>query len=474
MSITQITKRDGKVVPYDKNKIFRAISSANKASVEQMSEDEVVIVTNQVEDDIQSLTEVSVENIQDIVEHRLMTNGFFEIAKKYIMYRQKHTIRRNIKRDLMETYKDVLFTKSDEADFKRENANINTNAPMGIMFKLGSEGAKHFVDEILPEEFAEADRQHFVHYHDKDMSLITLNCCQIDLLKLFKNGFSTGHGCIREPNSIRAYAALACIAIQSNQTDQFGGQSVNCWCTAMAEGIKKSFYKAILNKMYEVAYMRNTAFRERPKERFFQITKDLITINDVHYSEKSDRVETKEQNDRARESTLQAIKLAKLDYFARTSYMLFDTEDIPLIYDFACNEVEEETHQAMEAMVHNMNTLRSRSGGQVPFSSINFGMNTTPEGRLAIRETLKAIDAGLGEGETPLFPISIFQIKDGINYNEGDINYDLFKLACKVSAKRLYPSFVSLDASFNIPYYKPGDYNSYVATMGKRKLSPSV
>lgn len=471
-----ITKRDGKIVPYDKDKIFRAISSANNASVEQMTEDEVNIVTSQVEDDILNSTNdnISVEQIQDIVEHRLMSNGFFEIAKKYIMYRQKHTIRRNVKRNLMETYKDVLFSKSNEADFKRENANINTNAPMGIMYKLGSEGAKHFVDEILPEEFAEADREHFVHYHDKDMSLITLNCCQIDLVKLFRGGFSTGQGYIREPNSIRAYAALACIAIQSNQSDQFGGQSVNCWCTAMAEGIRKSFYKAILNKMYEVAYINNTFFRERPKKRFFEIMKEFMSINDVHYSERSDRVETKEQNDRARESTIKSIKLAKLDYFSRTGCMLFDNKNIPVIYDFACDEVEEETHQAMEAMVHNMNTLRSRSGGQVPFSSINFGMNTSPEGRLAIRETLNAIDAGLGKKETPLFPISIFQIKDGVNYNEGDINYDLFKLACKVSAKRLYPSFVSLDASFNIPYYKPGDYNSYIATMGKRKLSPSV
>ena len=268
---------------------------------------------------------------------------------------------------------------------------------------------------------------------DKDFSLITFNCCQIDLLKLFRGGFSTGHGFLREPNSIRSYASLACIAIQSNQNDMFGGQSINAFDYAMAEGVRKSFRKVIKGEVKRAC-------------EFCEITAaGDIDFNVCTYSEG--------------ENPAAVANLAKVVGSQKLSEK---------IYKQACADVVEETHQAMEALIHNFNTLHSRAGAQVPFSSINYGMDTSPEGRLVIREVLNAIDAGLGNGETPIFPISVFQLKAGVNYNVDDPNYDLFRQACKVSAKRLFPNFVSLDAPYNLQYYKPGDYNSYVATMGCR------
>ncbi len=253
------------------------------------------------------------------------------------------------------------------------------------------------------------------------------------MLKLFHGGFSTGHGFLREPNSIRSYASLACIAIQSNQNDMFGGQSINAFDYAMAEGVRKSFKKII------------TAELERACEFCDIAPAAEIDFNVCTYSEGD--------NPAAVENLTAVVSSKKL---------------AEKIYRQACRDVEEETHQAMEALIHNFNTLHSRAGAQVPFSSINYGMDTSPEGRLATREVLNAIEAGLGNGETPIFPISVFQLKSGVNYNVDDKNYDLFRQACRVSAKRLFPNFVNLDAPYNLQYYKPGDYNSYVATMGCR------
>lgn len=439
----QVTKRDGACVLFDGNKIRNAISKAYSATHDgHVNEKRVCEITQAVIDEIGIRDKISVEEIQDIVELKLMEFDEFSTARSYILHRQKHKIRREAGTRLMNTYKEIFFTDAENADFKRDNANINTNASMGMMLKLGTEGAKYFVDNyVLPEEFVQADREHFVHYHDKDFSLITLNCCQIDLLKLFKGGFSTGHGFLREPNSIRSYASLACISVQSNQNDMFGGQSINAFDYAMAEGVKKSFKKAILSEV----------------ERLISFYPDRYDF-----------------------STYEAIKTAapcgygNKATIAALNEVLNDETLAKKIYWMACADVEEETHQAMEAVIHNFNSLHSRAGSQVPFSSINYGMDTSPEGRLVIREVLNAIDAGLGNGETPIFPISVFQLKSGVNYNVDDPNYDLFKLACKVSAKRLYPNFLSIDSSFNLPYYREGDYNSYVATMGKCTLSPSV
>ena len=430
-----IIKRDGSKVKYDKKRIFNAISGANNDVYdEKMNEEEIENITKLVEKEIFKYDEISVEKIQDIVERKLMEHGFFSVSKEYIMYRYKHMIRRINSENLMDKYKDILFTDAKDLDSKRENANINTDAPMGIMLKLGTDGAKHFLSEIIPKEFYEAHKSGRLHYHDADFSLITFNCCQIDLLKLFKGGFSTGIGYLREPNSIRSYAALACIAIQSTQSDMFGGQSINAFDYAMAEGIRKSFKKSL--KKYINIY-----------NYYFNKNIDIENLPDIKYLQ--------ELSGELYES-----------YINKLIEIGIDKVEAEKNYNLACKEVEEETKQAMEAMIHNFCTLRSRSGGQVPFSSINFGTDTTPEGRLAIYETLRAIDSGLGDHSTSLFPISIFRILKGVNYEAGEPNYDLFKYACKVSARRMYPNFLNCSASYNLKYYKPGNYNTLAATMG--------
>jgi len=456
--IKTVIKRSGHTVAYNREKIRNAIAAANVDAGSQMAERDVDAVTQQVEWDLQDHDSIGVEEIQDIVEQELMKYDFYDVAKKYITYRQKHAERRAAQKHLMQTYQDIFFADAKDVDLKRDNANINTDAPMGIMLKLGAEGAKHFVDNyVLDEESAEADRENYIHIHDKDFSLITFNCCQIDLLKLFHGGFSTGHGFLREPNSIRAYASLACIAIQSNQNDMFGGQSINAFDFAMAEGVRKSFHKAVEDEAYKAVLYRygmKVAGEEKAFKKAYAAALDMSRCN---YTESAD--------DTQRAEGLQAVRAALQQ--VRPEQEL-SAQDVENIYMLACADVEEETHQAMEALIHNFNTLHSRAGAQVPFSSINYGMDTTPEGRLATKEVLNAIWAGLGNGETPIFPISVFQLKAGVNYNPGDRNYDLFQKACKVSAKRLFPNFVNLDAPYNLQYYKPGDYNTYTATMGCR------
>ena len=437
MQPAKVRKRSGQRVSYDRAKIFNAIAGANRDAstpADILSDEDIERVTDSIEREICANEIIGVEAIQDLVEKALMSHGFFDVAKQFIVYRQRHSQRRDAQKKLVETYRDIFFADSVNVDLKRDNANINTDASMGIMLKLGAESSKYFVDNyVLPEEFAAADKENWIHIHDKDFSLITFNCCQIDLLKLFHGGFSTGHGFLREPNSIRSYASLACIAIQSNQNDMFGGQSINAFDYAMAEGVRKSFKRAIRDEIKRACeFCDVTATGE-------------IDFDTCTYSEG--------ENPAAVESLTKIVGSEKI---------------AAKIYRQACADVEEETHQAMEALIHNFNTLHSRAGAQVPFSSINYGMDTSPEGRLATREVLNAIDAGLGNGETPIFPISVFQLKSGVNYNVDDPNYDLFRLACKVSAKRLFPNFVNIDAPYNLQYYKPGDYNSCVATMGCR------
>ena len=428
-----------------------------------MTAEQVDAVTSNVETVIRDRQNVSVEDIQDVVEQELMKADCYDVARRYIRYRQRHAERRAAQKHLMESYRDVFFADAVDSDLKRDNANINTDASMGIMLKLGAEGAKHFVDNyVLKEEYAEADRKNFIHIHDKDFSLITFNCCQIDLLKLFHGGFSTGHGFLREPNSIRAYASLACIAIQSNQNDMFGGQSINAFDYAMAEGGRKSFRKAVLEESYKAMIYRFGTLEFQSDKAFKKKMADVMDFDRCRYTESASDVHYSEA----------VVEIRKgLETILSERFAMI-TEDIALdarnIYLLSCRDVVEETHQAMEALIHNFNTLHSRAGAQVPFSSINYGMDTSPEGRLVIDEVLNAIWSGLGNGETPIFPISVFQLKAGVNYNSGDPNYDLFLKSCRVSAKRLFPNFVNLDAPYNLQYYKPGNYNSCVATMGCR------
>ena len=303
---------------------------------------------------------------------------------------------------------------------------------------------------ILDPAHAKAHREGDIHIHDLDFLTLTTTCCQIDLLKLFRDGFSTGHGFLREPNDIRSYSALACIAIQSNQNDQHGGQSVPNFDYSMAPGVRKTFRKLFRDNLAKALEVfgeddNNEVDARALTERVEQETgKWACLAGGNGYDEAMAK---------ALSETLDEKTVAKCMKFARK---------------YADKETRKGTYQAMEALVHNLNTMHSRAGAQIPFSSLNYGTDTSPEGRLVMEQLLLATEAGLGNGETPIFPIHIFKVKEGVNYNEGDPNYDLFKLACRVSAKRMFPNFSFLDAPFNLQYYKPGHPETEVGYMGCR------
>lgn len=442
--IEYILKRDGRQVPFELRKIEMAISKALEAASERNDKLAMSLAIKTDEKlDTMGLTTPSVEDIQDAVEQVLIENDMLEVAKRYIVYRQERTNIRESNTKLMNVYKSLTFNDSIENDIKRENANIDGDTPMGMMLKFGSEATKEFAKKfLLKKEFSDAHDIGDIHIHDLDFYYMTTTCCQIDLTKLFKGGFSTGHGFLREPNSISSYAALACIAIQSNQNDQHGGQSVPMFDYDMAPGVKKTFVKVYRNNLEKALSLEISDF-------------DLSLLDSLFAAA------TPEMSDNsAFESLLRSI--------------LIDTKPttIDKIISFtakeALKETDRQTYQAMESLIHNLNTMHSRAGAQVPFSSLNYGTDTSPEGRMVIKNILLATKRGLGNGETPIFPIQIFKIKDGVNYYEGDPNYDLFTLACEVSAKRLFPNFSFIDASFNKQYYSVDDPRTEVAYMGCR------
>ena len=451
--IQQIVKRDGRRAPFEIEKIANAIFGAAQASGGQDYE-----MARGLAEQVEKTLEASVgegiptvEQIQDTVEKVLIESGHARTAKKYILYRNERTRVREMNTRLMKVYEDLTFQSSLENDVKRENANIDGDTAMGTMLKYGSEGAKQFYEMfILDPAHAKAHRDGDIHIHDLDFLTLTTTCCQIDLLKLFQGGFSTGHGFLREPNDIRSYAALACIAIQSNQNDQHGGQSVPNFDYSMAPGVKKTFrklFRANLAKALEVfgADENNEVDAKALSERIEQQTgKWACLAGDNGYDE-----------------AMAAALAEKFDEAAAQKCVRFARK-------YADKETRKATYQAMEALVHNLNTMHSRAGAQIPFSSLNYGTDTSPEGRLVMEQLLLATEAGLGNGETPIFPIHIFKVKEGVNYNEGDPNYDLFKLACRVSAKRMFPNFSFLDAPFNKQYYKPGHPETEAAYMGCR------
>ncbi len=402
-----IMKRDGSLVPFDSLKILEAIRKASEATPSQpIPMGEIVAITKKIVAALPDTDTPHVEQVQDKVEEVLVQEGYFHVAKAYILYRAEHTKVRQTEQSLMDIYHDLTFIDAADADIKRENANIDADTSMGTMLKYGSEGSNYFVNNyILPKDIAAAHVGGDIHIHDKDFYMLTETCCQIDLLRLFKNGFSTGHGFLREPNSIASYAALACIAIQANQNEMHGGQSIPNFDYSMAPGVKKTF-----NKEYKCAL------------------EQYMTLKGCG--------ETEEAKAYAEETA-----------WKRTDRM---------------------TYQAMEALIHNLNTMNSRAGAQVPFSSVNYGTDTSKEGRMVIKNLLLATQAGLGNGETPIFRVQIFKVKEGVSFNQDDPNYDLFRLALETSAKRLFPNFSFLDAPYNLQYYKKGDYNSEVSYMGCR------
>ena len=451
--LTKIIKRDGREVAFDRVKIADAIYKAAQVlggNDYEMAQDLAEKVETYVENTIQGRIP-TVEEVQDAVEHTLIENGHARTAKEYILYRAERNRAREMNTRLMKIYEDITFSSAKDSDIKRENANIDGDTAMGTMLKYGSEGSKQFYQMfVMKPEHARAHTSGDIHIHDLDFLTLTTTCCQIDIIKLFKDGFSTGHGFLREPNDIQSYSALACIAIQSNQNDQHGGQSIPNFDYGMAIGVAKTYSKLYTKNLAKAAEI----LEDKPdlEEKFKEIKQKSADETGV-----KPRLEASEEYCRLEAPYLAEIvgedAVERLQKFA---------------VKYSAKETDRATYQAMEALVHNLNTMHSRAGAQVPFSSINYGTDTTPEGRMVIRNILLAEDAGLGNGETPIFPIHIFKVKEGVNYNEGDPNYDLFKLACRVSAKRLFPNFSFLDAPFNLQYYKPGDYNSEVAYMGCR------
>lgn len=452
--ITMVKKRDGRQVPFNIEKIANAIFRAAQ-SVGGKDYNESLRLADLV---CQELSETiigrnpSVEEVQDMAERVLIEEGHTKTAKAYILYRAERTRVREMNSTLMKTYEDLTFMPAADSDIKRENANIDGDTAMGTMLKYGSEGAKQFNEMyVLDPAFSNAHINGDIHIHDLDFLTLTTTCCQIDLLKLFHGGFSTGHGFLREPNDISSYAALACIAIQSNQNDQHGGQSVPNFDYAMAEGVKKTFRRMYIQNLAKaIMYSyENTDYHE--------ILEMLRNVEEKLAGEGLFPALNNNDDYKSREWEILAPKFG--DKFT----VLQDEAE-----KLAEMETDRATYQAMEALIHNLNTMNSRAGAQNPFSSINYGTDISPEGRMVTRNVMLATESGLGNGETPIFPIHIFKVKEGVNYNEGEPNYDLFKLAIRVSAKRMFPNFSFIDAPFNLQYYKEGDYNTEIAYMGCR------
>ena len=453
--IHSIIKRDGRVVLYEQPKIAGAILKALEASGEGNAAD-AARVANDVQRDLEgnfTTDAPNIEAIQDAVERQLMNHGFNAAAKAYILYRANRTRAREANTALMKTIDEITNIDARVSDMKRDNANIDGNTAMGSMLQIGAAGAKAYNEmNLLRPEHAKAYREGDIHIHDFDFYSLTTTCCQIDILKLFHGGFSTGHGYLREPQSIQSYAALAAIAIQSNQNDQHGGQSIPNFDYGMAEGVAKTFRKAYIRRLKESV-------------------EDLLDLDD-----EMDNISAIICD--AEEACGETIRLENTPGFDRTVALKLSERYAVATDQSAClinrarkrarQKADRDTKQAMEGFVHNLNTMHSRAGAQTPFSSINYGTDTSPEGRMVIRNILMALDAGLGHGETCIFPIHIFKVKEGVNYNEEDPNYDLFRLSCKVSAKRLFPNYTFLDSPFNLQYYVPGRPETEVATMGCR------
>ena len=451
--ITKVIKKDGRKVNFNVERIAKSIyKAANEIGGRdyKRAEELANIVLDELYKDQES-REVTSRQIQKTVEKVLKEQGHKKTLAAYIAFDEEREKERERGLEIIETFRGLTYDDAIDNDTKRENANVNADTAMGTMLKYGSEGAKNFYHLcILKPSHSAAHKAGDIHIHDLDFLTLTTTCCQIDLIKLFKDGFSTGEGYLREPQSIGSYAALAAIAIQSNQNDQHGGQSIPNFEYAMAKGVRVTYKKEYLKNLVKALELL-TDLKDP------QAVGELV-VKSIKYDK--DKVATyKDSNG-----------YLKIERKYLSEYV--DDKTIDKIQKFAVKytdkEVEKATYQAMESFIHNLNTMHSRAGAQVPFSSINYGLDTSAEGRLVMEQLLLATEAGLGNGETPIFPIQIFRVKEGINYNPGEPNYDLFKLSCRVSAKRLFPNFSFIDAPFNLQYYREGDYNTEVAYMGCR------
>ena len=454
-----VIKRNGKKVPFDETKIALAIKKGFDSVEVDDGEDEKLrkydskdiqkvyqAVLKRIEKEAKKADKFQIEQIQDFIEEELSSKGYEDVYKSFSEYRERRTQSRQSFFDDKKTHKflksleNLGLKSANEEDAKRENANIDGNSPMGTMLQYGSTVSREFAKAYLMKpEFAKMHDEGEIHIHDMDfLAMGTTTCCQIDLARLFKNGFDTGHGYVRPPQDISTYSSLAAIVIQANQNDQHGGQSIPALDYYLAPGVLKTFKKQFKQTVYD----------------FLDLDGFIGVINIDRIIREIDKIESIE------------VDLEEFSDYQKGSNRV--KEIFKLASEKALQKTDRATQQAMEAFVHNLNTMHSRAGAQVPFSSVNFGTDISPEGRMVSKNLLLATDRGLGNGETPIFPVSIFKVKEGINYNKEDPNYDLFRLACKVSAKRLFPNFAFVDAPFNLQYYKPGDVNTEIAYMGCR------
>ena len=449
-----ILKRDGRKVEFQEEKITHAVVKAFEACAAMQDEQSAHDITRRVVEKINNGAvegTPTVEGVQDLVEEALIEAGFIQTAKSYILYRAQRNQARDVNSRLIKTLNDITFSKASDSDMKRENANIDADTAMGTMLKYGSESAKQFYEMcVINPKASKAHQCGDIHIHDMDFYTLTTTCCQIQLTKLFKGGFSTGHGVLREPNDIASYAALACIAIQSNQNDQHGGQSVCDFDYGLSEGVAKTYRRLYRKHLAEALDLVGGV----------KDSKD-IAGGIISRTESATSVTASLVMDASFVSAIRA-ELAHLE---------LEEAQIDRIMQYAQDssaaDTDRATFQAMEALIHNLNTMHSRAGAQTPFSSINYGMDTSAEGRMVIKNILLATEKGLGSGETPIFPVQVFRVKEGVSFNPEDPNYDLFKLAMHVSAKRLFPNFSFVDAPFNLKYYK-GTPETEIAYMGCR------
>ena len=416
--IQTVLKRDGRVVGYNEEKIKAAIRKAMLAT--EAGEDEGLI--QRIADRIgqRGRSQMSVEDIQDQVELELMKSPRKEVARCYINYRQKRSVARKAKtRDM---FLEIINAKNN--DITRENANMNADTPAGMMMKFASETTKPFVDDyLLSEEAREAVRGNYLHIHDKDYyPTKSLTCVQHPLDKVLEQGYMAGHGESRPAKRIETAGVIACITMETAQNEMHGGQAIPAFDFYLAPYVRRSFIEEV--KTLE-------ALMGQDYSRLYDVKMDDYIECDLDFLQGDER-----------------------------------------ILQHAVNKTVRRVHQAMEAFIHNMNTIHSRGGNQVVFSSINYGTDTSAEGRCIIRELLNSTYEGVGNGSTAIFPIQIWKKKTGVSYKPGDPNYDLYQLACKVTARRFFPNFVNLDATYNYhEQWRPDDPKRYkyeVATMGCR------
>lgn len=441
--IKLVEKRDGKVVPFDKGRIETAIQSAMLRTEAGVDIELIHRIADSVENTYKD--KISVVEIQDLVEKKLMSSKRKDAARAYIKYRQKRDVARQSKTRVM--FEEIINTKAN--DVTRENANMNSDTPAGMMMKFASETTKPFVDNyLLCDDVKEAVQDNYIHIHDKDYyPTKSLTCLQHPLDVIFKKGFRAGHGELRPPKRIETAATQACVSMETIQNEMHGGQAIPAF----------DFYLAPFVRM---AY----------QEEVDKIMK-LLCVGKMSYP-------IQEYWDKIRNAEIK-------DYIAVPEEEMDDPGVIPAaggwinlipgderIKQIAINRTVDRVHQALEAFVHNMNNIHSRGGNQVVFSSINYGTDTSAEGRCIIREILRTTEKGVGNGATAIFPIQIWKMKSGVSYLPGDPNYDLFQYACKVTARRFFPNFLNLDVPFNQhPKWRADDPERYkyeVATMGCR------